>query len=446
MRRTALALVMLLPIALTPRADGAAVSTGWIPDSAGLLPLATVQQDRVSFVHVTRRLVPQPGVPGRILLGHALSGLYQSVSGGGWVTLTPGCASPVRPPVVEDLIGALSGCGVEGIAVDPTNPLNLAVSAYNLDLLAPGIPVNPGGVYISNTGGVVWRKALPGIRGNALALRRDAITDPATIVAGRIQRALGDVGTDSNSWCRAVSRSDNCSPSVYVSRDDGRTWTPRYFEPAPCPNAQNNVFTSSRIVGNLAFDPVDDNVIYAGANSGLWVSSDDGTSWRNALAACGTNPGFAATRGAQRRLYVGTFDGKLYAGATGPTGPSTLQALSLSGARIDGQVLSILIDTRDRSERTLFVASWTQPPTGGGGSGGVYKVIDRGDGSASVERLGDSLLDFTRALLPPDMPSPYPLTVDPSWRPSLFLAQSPVAPDLLWVSTVLGGVWVRSDP
>jgi hypothetical protein len=227
MRRTTLAMTILILSLAAVATPARGASFGWVPDSAGLPPLVTLNEDEIGWIHVTRRLVAQENVPGRMLLGHGLSGLYQSVAGGGWISLTPGCVSPVRPPVIEDAIGTLSACGVEGIAADPHDPLSLAVSAYNLDLLAPGIPVNQGGVFTSRTGGLSWRKALPGVRGNALAMRRDSLLDPATLVAGRIQRTLTDVGTDSNSFCRAVlGELGGCPAPPHGSLRRLAHWTP----------------------------------------------------------------------------------------------------------------------------------------------------------------------------------------------------------------------------
>ncbi|GAC1410951.1 MAG: hypothetical protein NVSMB57_05180 [Actinomycetota bacterium] len=393
--------------------------------------------------------------------------------------MTPQCLSLVGSSVLSRALPAFPGCGVEGIALDesggdPLSPLGLYVSTYNLDLLgnlnAP--PVAPGGIFRSElpistrrvrTAGLTWTELLPGVRGNALMVKRTGL-GPATIVAGRIQKTSGDVGTDTNAWCPGSS----CSPSLYVSYDDGATWSTRNFVGSPCPNGQGNVPTSSKLVGGLSYDHNNNNVFYAAANSGLWVSIDDGLTWKSALSSCGNSAGFALTQlaaPADARIYTGRNvatapTSEIWSAPTGSAGPGAFSKLSLINAQtggafvLPGWVQSIVLDARDASERTMFVASWMQA-TVSGGRGGVYKIVDQGNGTATVTDLHASFLEPYRDCLNLDPPAtkdcldklhlPYPLIFSPVWRPSLFLAQHPLEPDLIYASSVLGGVWTRSD-
>jgi hypothetical protein len=326
------------------------------------------------------------------------------------------------------------------------------VSTYNIVVnLANGTAiVDPGGVYKAElrlgngfvrtgSGGLLWRKLLGGVRGNAIAVKRPTRNTPATIIAGRIQQSSA-VGVDSNPWC-----SPGCSPSVYVSTDDGAHWSTKTFAPVPaCDNG--TVLKTSRLVGNLAFDPVDNNVVYAGANSGLWFSKDNGQSWANVPGPpCGGSPGFAVTKvpdsQGRRHIYVGDAASKLWVGTTGPGGPSALTPIAMPALK--GQLLSVLVDERDPTERTLFVSGWSPSPQT---TGGVWKVTVKSDyASATVEDLKGSLLDPYPPVTGTLSTFPYPLVFDPRFRSSLFLAQHPLAPDLLYASGVLGGVWTRSD-
>jgi hypothetical protein len=480
--RARLGIVASLIVALgllAPHTGSALVPLGWVQDSWGIPPVptpTTADLTKSYFITPVRRIVPEPLLPARFVMGSSIFGLYESVSGGGWTTLTPNCLSPVRPPSVhvgslnvnsEELLGMLSGCGIEGIAFDPHDPLALYVTTYNIDIFAPGFPVTYGGIFKAelkigsfgvSSGGIVWRKILGGVRGNAIAVSHPQASGPVSIVAGRIQRTTGDIGVDSNTSC-----GPGCQPSVYVSTNGGTSWTAKTFSPQPaCDN--NTVLKSSKLVGNISFDPNNADVVYASANSGLWYTTTlaGGGSWTRAsgipdASACGSSGGIAVTRfGPSRRVYYGGHDGTIWTSSAGATGPGAFTKLTLSKPIAD-QVLSVIIDERDDSERTLFVSSW-KLAGGPAGGGGVYKVVDKGDGSATVTDLKLSVLDpenFPTGFRPTvqavknqveALPLPYPLFFDPRWRSSLFLAQHPLAPDLLYAATVFGGAWVRSEP
>lgn len=468
------AMVMCAAILVAVPAASVVPQTGWIPNSLVMPPFPNVATTpaRVTWLHPTRRIVPQQGVPGRFLMGHAFYGLWQSVPGYGWAPLTPQCLSLVGPLLTRPVLPVLPGCGVEGIAFDealgPRRPLAVYVSTYDIDLLAPGVPIAPGGIYKAelpvgtrevSTAGLTWRPLLTGVRGNAIMVKRTG-SGPATIVAGRIQRGGNDVGTDVNSWCAAGG---DCSPSVYISHDDGATWGVRTFTGSPC---SAGVGTSSRLVGGLDYDRNNPSVIYAAANSGLWVSADNGATWSYAFFSCGNAPGFAITKRTPAnagRVYVAKNEASsnvsgIWWAPAGASGPGAFAALTLRDAAtgapvsLSGWTQSIMIDQRDPTERTLYVAAWRDANSnGGGGLGGVYKVVDQGNGVALVTDLRASFLDPARDCFgyAPNcingLNSPWPLLLHPLWRPSLFLAQHPLLPDLIYASSVFGGVWTKSE-
>jgi hypothetical protein len=475
MRRAGLFCVALA-IAIVPAAGGAVLPpVDWMPNSFILPPFVSVSGSRVALVHNTLRI--EPHVQGRMLLGHVLFGLWHSIPGYGWTPLTPQCLSIVADGVGNDPLGVLPGCGVNGIATDGlavyVNTFNIGFGIQNGTLTAT---INPGGVYKSEirvgqnlrvgTAGLTWHRLLGGVRGNALAIRRTGSS--TTIVAGRIQRtnAPPDVGTDTNIACAGAG----CSPSVYTSFDDGTSWQAHTFAGSPCPNGPADIGTSSRLVGNIAFDPINGNVVYAAANSGLWVStSGGGEPWTLAFNSCGNAPGFAVTR--TGRAYVGqnsnipsATTSTIWTAAAGAGGTGAFQQMSLFDAAtgaptvIQGWTQTIMTDARDASGRTLFVAGWRNADAFSRGQGGVYRIaVDPTNPlRGTVTNLKASFLENCAGLsasplctgindLEDNPLLPYPLIFDRRWGPSTFLAQHPTLPDLVYASSVLGGVWTRSD-
>ncbi|MCA1831280.1 MAG: hypothetical protein LC750_00770 [Actinobacteria bacterium] len=185
-------------------------------------------------------------------------------------------------------------------------------------------------------------------------------------------------------------------------------------------------------------------------NGGVW-------SFTNSLPSCGSSPGFAVTKAMSTpRIYVGTHDGKIYSATTGASGPGSFGTAMTLSQPITGQILSVILDVNDPTEHTLIVSSWSTgsaPPASA--SGGVYKVVVNAAFSAAT------VTDLKASFLNPLKSAPNPigttyngsvepllaelaLVFDPRWRASTFLAQHPLAADLLFASTVLGGVWLRS--
>jgi hypothetical protein len=483
MRRSAHAFVVILMLGVVvgPRTGSGLPPIGWVPDQFGLPFIADVASDGKPVpLYLTRRIVPDPTVKGRFLLGTATFGLYESIPGVGWTTMTPHCFPRVSvDPEIDEFVygtvdaamnalGALAGCGVEAIAFDPQDPLGVYVSTYNLVLDLSNLS-NPtleyGGVYKAqlkvgsvgvSTDGLIWRKLLGGMRGNAIAVSRPTSSSATTIAVGRIQqRGTSTIGTDSNDWC------SGCSPSLYISGNDGTSWTTYSFGETCSPTP--SVINTSRLVGNLAFDPLNAEVLYAAANSGLWTVIKSGSAWTfsNSLAVCGSAPGFAVTKGrpggpSPRRIYVGTKAGEIYSATTGPSGPAGFGTAMTLSAPIQGQILSVILDENDPTEHTLIVSAYTAPPKPpASATGGVYKVVVNSTFSGAT--VTDLKASFTNPLKSAPNPvgptwnstlepllAELALVYDPRWRASLFLAQHPLEDDLLFASTVLGGIWVRS--
>src|SRR5207249_10874168 len=115
----------------------------------------------------------------------------------------------------------------------------------------------------------------------------------STIVAGYIQASNGAVG----------STPDNGSLSI--STDDGTTWRSIVLPASGCADI---VESSQRITPTIVIDPKDPKTIFAGTNAGLYASSDGGTTWTLARAACGGVWGIALSPDGQT-IYIGDKDG-----------------------------------------------------------------------------------------------------------------------------------------
>lgn len=390
-------LIAILAIVSLPARTDASPTTGWV--QAGNAPSDG------------RRLA---WTGDGTLVAGSLSGLHASVGGGVWAEVS---AAP-------DCLLYWIDCAYESVVPDPVQPDAIYATTYRY-VRHPHTwyGIEPRGVErvvnLASSNEALTQTLLEGVRGNALAVSAAISDAPNRLVVGRIQQDPHSVGLDSNPFCEAVEREDACAPSVYLSNDDGVTWAPRYFEPAPCPNGMGDIVTSSRLVGSIAFDPSRPDVIYASANSGLWVSTDGGDSWTNRLVRCGSAGAIAFSGD---KVYLGTPSGALLAADAEADGPSGFQVV----AQVPGAIQSILPDSRDPSGRTVFLATWAA--VSGTNRGGVFRVSDLGDGESHVFDLTD----------PATIPG-----LDANNRQALYLAQSPIDPDLLFASRVRGPIHVR---
>jgi hypothetical protein len=196
--------------------------------------------------------------------------------------------------------------------------------------------------------------------------------------------------------------------------------------------------SSQRITPAIVIDPTRPSHIYAGTNAGLYRSVDSGSSWSLLKVACGGVWGVAIDA-AGERIFIGDKDGVISRSGLPTISFSPLVDLG------DGKVQSLLLD--EHGEQVLRAAMWS------GSDASVYRVPVNG---GSANRLHDSLLSD---LIPVDqnwpsgIPKPFPLTFAHTngSAPSLFLASttkdvSGIEVSPLWVSTVLRGVFVRSEP
>jgi photosystem II stability/assembly factor-like uncharacterized protein len=195
-------------------------------------------------------LVGDPADTNKFYVGAASGGVWKTVDGG--ATFTP----------IFDGQGSLS---IGALALDPRNS----------DVLYVGTgEARPGGGSITYPGDGVWKTTDGGATWQHLGLDN-------TIYIGRI---VVDPHNPDNVFVAAMGNlfSRNTDRGVYRSQDGGRSWT--------------KVLFVSDIAGavDLAIDPVDPRRvfaatwerirfphqrIYGGPGSGLWLSTDGGTTW-----------------------------------------------------------------------------------------------------------------------------------------------------------------------
>ena len=182
----------------------------------------------------------------------------------------PGLSTSTWNPIGPTPLGTGSGADSgrqTGIAVDPTNANNIFITAAG------------GGVWQTTNGGTAWTP----------------LTDTLALAIGSIAMAPTDdqklyVGTgEANN-----SLDSNHGNGILVSNNGGSTWTLEN---------PSGVF-SGVTIGQIAVDPTNENTAYAAVggygengndftNTGIWKTTDGGTTWTNMTSAASLTSEFA---------------------------------------------------------------------------------------------------------------------------------------------------------
>ena len=207
-----------------------------------------------------------------------------------------------------------------------------------------------------------------------------------------------------NSVVRAIAI-DSVSPGtlyagadngIFKSTDNGMSWT------------KNNAGMDNLYVRALAIDPASPSTIYAGtANGGVYKSTNGATSWdaiSNGLngedvSSIAINPITSST------IYLGTYDGGVYKSTDGGTNWNAANT-GLSNLK----VRDLAIDPLTPS--TLYAATY---------GGGIYKSTDSGGNWAAINNGITSLLRM------------------------LCIAIDSVNPNTIYLGSYLGGVYKSTD-
>ncbi|HEX2834514.1 MAG TPA: hypothetical protein VHW00_15995 [Thermoanaerobaculia bacterium] len=181
---------------------------------------------------------------------------------------------------------------------------------------------------------------------------------------------------------------------IYKSWDGGQNWF----------RINRGLATNTAVVGAIAIDPVDTNIVYAGLNGGMYKSTDAGAHWTRLL-----NYGYSASflvldPKNPSTLYTG-YGAALYKSIDGGAQftPLTLPTTNILDLAIDNENPSI-----------LYAAAADET------NGGVYKTID---GGAHWDKVSAAIP--TRKV--------YTLAIDPK------------NPANVWAGTSNGGVWLSTD-
>lgn len=173
-----------------------------------------------------RSIASDPSNPDHLYLGTSAGRIFSSVDGGQrWSRLTH--------------LGSGDDYVLDHIAIDPTTPTTVFVSAWSLQTQ------HSGDVFRSRDGGRTW-VALPHMHGKSIRALAIAEFDPRVLISGALD-------------------------GVYRTEDAGNSWV--RISP------ENDL--ELRNVESVAIDPKDPNVIYAGTWHLAWKTSDGGKRWHH---------------------------------------------------------------------------------------------------------------------------------------------------------------------
>ncbi len=174
-----------------------------------------------------RSLAFDPRNPEHIFLGTSAGRLYLSVdNGASWSRYAH--------------LGSASEMVLDHIIIDPANPRNIYVAAWNAQS-----PNSDGDVFRSKDGGKTW-DLVADLHGKSIRALAMAASDPKILVAGALD-------------------------GIFRSRDGGDNWT--RISPEHHAEIKN--------VESVAVDPANPDIIYAGTWHLPWKTDDGGKTWHS---------------------------------------------------------------------------------------------------------------------------------------------------------------------
>jgi len=262
-----------------------------------------------------RSLTFDPKNPDHIFLGTSAGRLYQSLDNGvSWSRYAH--------------LGSASEMVLDHIIVDPANPRNIYVAAWNAQS-----PNSDGDIFRSKDGGKTW-DLLADVHGKSVRALALAASDPKTLVAGALDGIFRS-NDGGDTWIRISPEHhaeiknvesvaiDPANPEViyagtwhlpWKTDNGGKTWhsikkgviddsdvftimidsqNPASLYISACSGIYRSesagelfrkiqgIPYSARRTRMLQMDPSDHKIVYAGTTEGLWKTMDAGATWKN---------------------------------------------------------------------------------------------------------------------------------------------------------------------
>ena len=284
----------------------------------------------------------------------------------------------------------LNAATVVSVAPDPTAPERLYVSTYNR------------GIYRSQDSGSTWQPAGSGIVANAILKLAVDPLDPQIIYAGTDNNGIWKSYDRGNSWAAINYGAFSVppAPSAPVSPDDtGLTLLADRLEKF----RSNGINLASVSVDAFLINPTNSQILYAGAGSGVYKTSNGGGVWGASGLPTNEVYDLEFSPGSTTTIYAATNQGifrsddsagwwnqialggqKIAALALAPTNPVTIYA-SIAGQGVlrseDAGVTWTPINDGLLSQTVNAFVIDPQSPTVvyAGTNQGIYRSGNRGD-------------------------------------------------------------------
>ena len=237
----------------------------------------------------------------------------------------------------------------------PRLPVSIAVDPADADHLV--VVAHAGGVYESANGGADW---------TSISDTSEGLPDPANMSYNAVVFDPHDSGTlyllgGGDIVTLALQSSGFPAEqvnTVYRSTDGGKTWKSLN---------DGSLGEASGGVKGLCFSPETTGTLYIGCNNGVFLSENNGQTWRDIGETLGYRNTAGLVIGADgKTLYAPMLGGGVYAGTVGDGG--TVRWQSESALRVYINHIQVLVDP----ERSNVLYASAYP-------GGVFKSVDGGE-------------------------------------------------------------------
>ncbi|HEY6449543.1 MAG TPA: hypothetical protein VIX60_02570 [Candidatus Cybelea sp.] len=152
------------------------------------------------------------------------------------------------------------------ISGTPITPDNTSVEYYNVVFSIGPSPLRDGEIWAGTDDGRVWLTRDGGVRWSEVTPAAFARSDRRWLRVDYVEPSPFDAGTayvaaDAHKW-------GDRRPQLFVTHDYGKTWA-----------AISGGLPQESYTRMIRADPVRRGMLYAGTETGLWYSFDDGSSW-----------------------------------------------------------------------------------------------------------------------------------------------------------------------